>query len=53
MPFDLVSSGACFYRCMNYTFSEIPDKYFVVNLDDILVYFKDLFLHITHAGNVL
>ena len=40
MPFGLMNAGATFQRAMDIAFSEEKDKFVVVYLDDITVFFK-------------
>ena len=52
MPFGLTNAPAMFMDLMNRVFKSYLDKYVVVFIDDILVYFKSLTDHKQHLRNV-
>ena len=45
MPFNLTNAPAAFMDLMNRVFRPYVDKFFVVFIDDIIVYSKDLENH--------
>ncbi|GBG85291.1 hypothetical protein CBR_g39859 [Chara braunii] len=53
MPFGLTNAPATFQRCMNDLFRPWLDRFFVVYLDDILVFSKTLEEHQGHLRQVL
>ena len=53
MPFRLTNAPAAFMDLMNHVFRPYVDQFFVVFIDDILVYSKDREYHVTHLQVVL
>ena len=53
MPFRLTNAPAAFMDLMNRVFQQYVDRFFVVFIDDILVYSKDHEDHDTHLRVVL
>ena len=53
MPFGLTNAPAAFLDLMNRVFRPYVDQFFVVFVDDILVYSKDQENHDTHLWVVL
>ena len=53
MPFGLTNAPAAFMDLMNCVFRSYVDQFFVVFIDDILVYSKDRENHNTHLRVVL
>ena len=53
MPFGLTNAPAAFTDLMNHVFRPYVDQFFVVFIDDILLYSKDLENHDTHLRIVL
>lgn len=53
MPFGLINTLAVFMDLMNRIFKPVLDKYVIVFIDDILVYFNDHMEHATHQAHVL
>ncbi|MBW0498146.1 hypothetical protein O181_037861 [Austropuccinia psidii MF-1] len=53
MPFGLTNSPASFQNLVNDIFQDILDVYFVVYLDDIMVFSKSEEEHVTHVSTVL
>ena len=53
MPFGLTNASATFMDLMNRVFRPYVDQFFVVFIDDILVYSKDWEDHDTHLRVVL
>ena len=52
-PFGLTNAPATFTDLMNRVFRSVLDRFFVVFIDDILVYSKDQEDHDTHLRVVL
>ena len=52
MPFCLINAGATFQREMDIAFSEEKDKFVVIYLDDIIVFFKFDEQHLQHLERV-
>ena len=48
MPFRLTNALATFYTLMNQVFHDYLDKFFVMHLDDIVVYSSSLEEHVVH-----
>ncbi len=48
MPFELYNISATFQRMINYIMNNHLDKFVIVYLDDILVFFKDIKSHIRY-----
>ncbi|WRX07613.1 Reverse transcriptase domain - like 1 [Theobroma cacao] len=53
MPFELTNAPAAFMDLMNKVFHPYLDKFFIVFIDDILVYSRDNDEHATHLRIVL
>ena len=53
MPFGLTNASTAFMDLMNRVFRPYVDKFFVVFIDDILVYSKDRVNYDTHLRVVL
>ncbi|GBG73705.1 hypothetical protein CBR_g17046 [Chara braunii] len=53
MPFGLTNAPATFQTAMNDIFRNILEEYFLVYLDDILVYSRTLENHLRHLRDVL
>lgn len=53
MSFGLTNAPAFFMNLMNKVFMEYFDKFFVVFIDDILIYSKDEETHVEHLRLVL
>ncbi|GBG77614.1 hypothetical protein CBR_g24060 [Chara braunii] len=53
MPFGLTNAPVTFQRAMNDIFTDIPEQYVLVYLDDILVYSRTLEEHLRHLRDVL
>ena len=53
MPFRLINAPTAFMDLMNCVFRPYVDRFFVVFIDDILVYSKDRADHDTHLQEVL
>ena len=53
MPFGLCNAPATFMRVMNNIFQPFIYEFFLVYLDDILVFSKSWFEHVSHVKKVL
>ena len=53
MPFGLTNALTAFMDLMNHVFRSYVDRFFVVFIDDILMYSKDQEYHDTHLRVVL
>ncbi|GAU18217.1 hypothetical protein TSUD_26810 [Trifolium subterraneum] len=53
MPFGLTNAPAIFMDCMNRIFQPYLDKFVVIFIDDILIYYKDPQEHAEHLRIVL
>ena len=53
MPFGLTNASAAFMDLMNRVFQPYVDQFFIVFIEDILMYSKDLEDHDTHLRVVL
>ncbi|MBW0587259.1 hypothetical protein O181_126974 [Austropuccinia psidii MF-1] len=53
MPFGLTNSPASFQNLVNDIFQDLLDVYFVVYLDEIMVFYKSEEEHVTHVSTVL
>ena len=53
MPFGLTNAPAVFMDLMNRVFHDYLDKFFVVFIDDILIYSKSVIEHETHLKLIL
>ena len=53
MPFRLCNAPATFIRIMNHIFQPFIDEFVLVYLDDILVFSKSWFEHVSHVKKVL
>ncbi|MBW0583629.1 hypothetical protein O181_123344 [Austropuccinia psidii MF-1] len=53
MPFGLTNARASFQNLVNDIFQDLLDVYFVVYLDEIMVFSKSEEEHVTHASTVL
>jgi hypothetical protein len=52
MPFGFMNTGATFQRAMNITFGEEKEKFIVIYLDDITVFFDSNKQHLEHMKKV-
>ncbi|MBW0566521.1 hypothetical protein O181_106236 [Austropuccinia psidii MF-1] len=53
MPFGLTNAPACFQNLVNDIFQDLLNVYFVVYLDDIMVFSKSEEEHVTHVSTAL
>ena len=53
MPFELINAPAVFMDLMNRVFSSYLDKFVIIFIDDILIYFKNREEHVEHLRTVL
>jgi hypothetical protein len=53
VPFGLTNTPAIFINLMNNIFMSYLDKFVIVFIDDILLYFKDEAEHVNHLRIVL
>jgi hypothetical protein len=52
-PYGLTNAPATFQAAMNYMFNRYLDEFFVIFLDDILIFSKDTSKHAQHLTIVL
>ena len=53
MPFGLTNALATFMRVMNYVLRPFLDDFFILYLDDILIFSKSIDEHVMKFGKVI